>query len=150
MSKSAAIGMAVLFVFVVGCYTHTYHIGGGAPNGPIVYQDQWVNHWLFGIISTEPDVDISKLCPSGKATIVDQHTFLNGLVAFFIGIVYSPTTITVRCAGGGKAELELSAETMARIAASDDFVDAVGEIEPDQLQNAVIAHENAKDFLKPY
>ena len=55
-------------------------------------------HWLFAIIG-EDNVDVSKLCPSGNATVRNDVTFINGLIGVLIGIVYYPTTAEVFCDG---------------------------------------------------
>lgn len=142
----AVSSLALALIFAFGCFTHTYHVGKGAPTGKVVYQ-KWHSHWLSGLISTNPDVNIKELCPSGNATIVDQHTFVNLLIAAFIGIIWYPTTVTVKCADGSTSEIEISPETAAQIVADDNFLMAVNEIAPESALEAAVAHENAILFL---
>jgi hypothetical protein len=110
----------------LACHKHTFTVGaGGNTEGEAAY-DKWESHWFFGIIG-DSEVDVAKICPSGNATIKDQQSFLNGLVAAFVGIVWSPTTVTVHC-DSGKAEapgaesagrdvqIHLSANDVRRIA----------------------------------
>jgi hypothetical protein len=110
----------------LACHKHTFTVGaGGNTEGEAAY-DKWESHWFFGIIG-DAEVDVAKVCPSGNATIKDQRSFLNGLVAAFVGIVWSPTTVTIHC-DSGKAEapgaesagrdvqIHLSANEVERIA----------------------------------
>jgi len=87
--------MAILMVATVGCFKHTYQIGAGAPDGDLVY-DAWHSHWVFGIIGDET-VNVSEVCASGNATIHDEVSFVNGLIASLIGFVWAPTSVTITC-----------------------------------------------------
>jgi hypothetical protein len=88
---------------------------GGNLNVPPNYS-HWHAHWLFGLIGEET-VDAKDVCTSGNATIKDQMSFLNGLVALFIGIVYSPTEVEIYCEDSGKrAKLTLTPDQMQRLA----------------------------------
>ena len=60
--------------------------------------DHWHNHWIFGLVGDDT-VAVSEICDSGDATVREQTTFLNGVVQVLIGFIYSPTTVTVQCAG---------------------------------------------------
>jgi hypothetical protein len=116
---------------------HTFTVGRGAPGGEVVYQ-HWHHHWIFGLIGDE-NVDISKLCPSGNATIHEETDFLNGLVAAFVGGIYNPTTVTVRCEGGGMSEIQLSADDVHAIVTDERFVDLVEELAPERLLEVLMA-----------
>jgi hypothetical protein len=120
-----------------GCFQHTYTLGAGAPDGAVVYK-AWHHHWLFGLIRPEfqKEVLVSEVCPSGQATIHEETTFLNGLIDVLIGIVYSPTTVTVTCADGSKETLELSEEEFAEIIHDPLFLEIVAEHLPARLAEA--------------
>lgn len=88
-----------------GCFNHKAVVGaGGNEDGEAAYS-QWESHWLFGTIG-ESEVDIKELCPSGNATVLDEVSFLNGLVGMFTAIVWYPSTVEVYCDGGGAAPAE--------------------------------------------
>jgi hypothetical protein len=96
-TKTMVLGLLAVMVLATGCFHHSYTVGNGAPNGRVVYS-KWHSHWLFAIIG-EDKVDVSKLCPSGNATVRNDVTFINGLIGVLIGIVYYPTTVEVFCDG---------------------------------------------------
>lgn len=93
-----AIVLLALAALISGCFHHVYTVGSGAPNGRVVYS-AWHAHWLFAIIG-EDNVDVSRLCPSGNATVRNDVTFVNGLIGTLIGVIYYPTTVEVFCTDG--------------------------------------------------
>ena len=122
------IGMVLV---MAGCFEHTYTMGAGAPSGPIVY-DEGQDHWLGGLIG-ERTHDVSQVCPSGNATIHDEQTFLNGLVAVITGGIYTPTTLTIRCATGQRVDIVLSEEKILSILHAPAFRERVAVLLPDRL-----------------
>jgi len=131
----------ILMVATVGCFKHTYQVGAGAPNGEVVY-DNWHSHWAFGIVGDET-VDISEVCPSGNATIHDEVSFVNGLIAAFIGFVWSPTSVTVTCAKQ-TTEWNLSRDQAVSIVTDPAFLNLVGDVAPDAVPLAEVAVMRAK------
>ena len=106
----------VIFVGVVGCHRHSFVVGSGGNLNVAPKYSHWHAHWLFGLIGEET-VEAKSVCPSGNATVKDQMSFLNGLVALFIGIVYSPTEVEIFCDDSGRsAKLMLSPEQMQKLA----------------------------------
>lgn len=135
MTKLGRIGMVTaLTLIVVGCLEHTYQVGNGAPVAPVVY-DEWHHHWLGGLIG-ERTLDIEQHCPSGNATIHDEQTFLNGLVAALTSGIYMPTTVKIQCEGAGSAELELDEGEVMTILSAPAFLDRVEQLLPDRLAEA--------------
>lgn len=132
--------LATLFTLALafsttGCFQHTYDIGTGAPEGEIVYK-HWHHHWLFGLIrpDRQKTLEVDDFCPSGNATIHSETSFVNGLIDVLIGIIYSPTTVTITCdEGGAQAEVEVSAEQAARIVRDPRFIRLVEEVAPERL-----------------
>ena len=122
----------VLLLALAGCYEHTFTVGAGAPQGPVVY-DHWENFWLDGLIGHHK-YDIEEICPSGNATIEGYQSFLNGFVTGLTVGIYSPTTLKIRCQTGRRADLELSAEDVERIVLDERFLEAVGEVMPERLE----------------
>ncbi len=116
MNKKSRFGLAIAAALIsVACYKHSYTVGaGGNTDGDAKYSS-WESHWFFGIIG-ESDVDVSKTCPSGNATIKDRVSFLNGLVGSIVGIVWYPSTVEVYCgkeAAAPKAEPAAAPEEKA-------------------------------------
>ena len=127
-----------LVVVLAGCYEHTYVVGAGAPRGRVVY-DEWHDHWLGGLIDPGKELELRRLCPSGNATIHEEVTFLNGLVGALTGEIYAPTTVTVRCRRGRRAQMELSAEEVRQIVTSPEFLEWVAAVAPMLLEDAAEA-----------
>ena len=81
---------------LAACHRHTYSVGSGGDVHRSPAYRRWQSHWLFGVIG-ETKLDIEKVCPSGNATVRDEHSLLNSVVAAFIGAVWWPTTVTIYC-----------------------------------------------------
>jgi len=134
---------------IVGCFKHTFTVGDGAPNGQVVY-DAWHAHWLFGIINSDitENINLKQVCPSGDATIHEEISFINGLIGALIGVIYYPTTVTIRCRGGrGEATLDLTVEQAAQIVADPGFLYLVEEVAPERMNDARLAQQNAINYL---
>ncbi len=139
--------MVTLFLALTGCFKHTYTVGKGAPHGKVVYQ-HWHHHWLFGIIGDE-NINVEDLCPSGNATIYEETSFLNGLIDVLIGIIYSPTTVTVLCDDGSSATIELSEEQVDKIVSHPRFPDMVAELVPERLAEVEMSLSNRPGLANP-
>jgi hypothetical protein len=144
MRKPVQIGpiltSAVFLLTGAACYKHTYIVGAGAPDGPLMH-DEWRHHWLWGLISPDKELALRDVCASGDATIETEMTFLNGLVSALTGGIYSPTTVKVRCVGA-TVILELDDADVARIVADPRFLSWVAERAPDRLAEAREAQLN--------
>lgn len=139
-NTSAMFTATVLALLLGGCFQHTYDIGTGAPDGPVVYK-HWHHHWLFGLIrpQLQKTLDVDKLCPSGNATIHQETSFVNGLIDVLIGVIYSPTTVTITCEDGTQTEVELTEEEVAEIVSDPRFVAWVEEVAPERLAEVRLA-----------
>lgn len=135
--KQMACGLMMVGVLVstTGCFEHTYNAGVGAPAGSVVY-DEWQSHWLGGLIG-ERTLDIRTYCPSGNATVHDEQSFLNGLVATLTAGIYAPTTVTIRCDTGGTVGLTLEESELITILSAPAFLEGVQRYAPDRYDEAV-------------
>ena len=132
-----------LILALGGCYEHTFTVGAGAPQGPVVY-DHWENFWLGGL-SGHTRLDLRRMCPSGNATVYARQTFLNGLVAGLTSGIYTPTTVTVRCVDGRLSDLDLSAEDMQGVAESPHLMEWVDNAVPERHDDLVAARQALAD-----
>ena len=132
---------------LAGCFQHTFTVGAGAPDGELVYK-AWHHHWVFGLIQPEyqEDVLVSELCPSGNATILKETTFLNGLIDVLIGIIYSPTTVTITCDDGTQESIELDAEEVAEIVNDPLFLEIVAKQAPERVAEVQAALNEFETF----
>ena len=128
---AAALGLVIA---TTGCHQHTYTVGQGAPTGPVVYEERQ-NHWLAGLIG-DKTLDVPRICPSGNATIHDEQSFLNGLVATLTWGIYSPTTVKIRCDSGDSAAVVLSESQVIAILTSPAFLERVETVMPGRLAEA--------------
>lgn len=134
--KQLARGMMMvgLLASTAGCFEHTYNLGAGAPAGSVVY-DEWQSQWLGGLIG-ERTMEVAQFCPSGNATIHDEQSFLNGLVAGLTAGIYTPTTVTIRCDRGGSMGLTLDENEVTTILTNPAFLEGVRHFLPEQYDRA--------------
>ena len=130
---------------LAGCFQHTFTVGAGAPDGELVYK-AWHHHWVFGLIQPEfqEEVLVSKVCPSGNATIFKETTFLNGLIDVLIGFIYSPTTVTITCDDGTESQIELDAEEVSAIVNDPLFLEIVAERAPERMAEVQAALNDSR------
>lgn len=99
------------------CYRVTV-VTGAAPATTVV-DKPWNHSFVIGLVPPAP-VDVSKQCPAGVSSVVTQHSFPNGLVAFLTSSIYTPIQITATCAGGTRtSSLGLPPELLGTPAAAD-------------------------------
>ena len=130
MMKGVALGAVVLATSA--CYEHTFTVGQGAPTGPVVYSE-WHNSWLGGLIG-ERNIDIDTVCPSGNATIHDEQSFLNGLVAGLTAGIYTPTEVKIRCDTGRSVDVRLDEGEVMSILRAPEFMERIEHVMPERLE----------------
>ena len=141
----AILAASALALTLTGCLQHTFSIGTGAPAGAQVYKN-WHHHWLFGLIRPkhQQTLDLADYCPSGNATLHEETSFVNGLVDVLTWFIYSPTTVTILCDDGSKAELALSADDVFRVIHHPRFPELVADVAPARLAEAKAALEELR------
>jgi hypothetical protein len=90
---------------LAACFHAT--IQTGATPGTTVISQPWASSFVFGLVPPKT-VEAASQCPNGVATVETQHSFLNMVVAFLTIDIYTPMTITVTCAGSGRADATTS------------------------------------------
>lgn len=147
--KALVAGLAVT-VFATGCYNHTFKVGtGGDMSKSPDYSNMWKSHWFLGLIENN-EQDLQKVCPSGNMTIVNKLSFLNQLIGAFTGLVWHPSTVKVWCGTGApgigvETTLELSPETMEKLATSPEFAEII-RTEAPELEAKYIAAKAAYEM----
>jgi hypothetical protein len=81
-------------VVLSGCFHQV--VSTGLPASSTVVKKPWHPSWFFGLVPGAP-IDVRTSCPSGVAMVSTRLTFLNGLVAGFVGIIVVPHEVTVTC-----------------------------------------------------
>jgi hypothetical protein len=115
----------------------------GAPQTGTPRYSEWHDHFIFGLINTDGEVDIKSICPSGNATIVNYVSFLNGLLTYLLsGWIWTPTTVDVYCAEGEATHsVPVSEESARAIIHAAEFKELVAQYAPAQLDRVMAALE---------
>ncbi len=94
MKKVIMAAFVACFCLMSGCFTYTTTVGKGAQTG---IENVGKNHYLiYGLVDlkTTPVAELAGDATNYDVTIT--HTFVDGLVNFLTGGIYSPTTVKVR------------------------------------------------------
>jgi Bor protein len=81
-----------------GCYTTTLQSGLPAAPPAFAYDEKWHSGVVLGIAELSGPYDLQKICPTGWAQIKTETSFVNGIVELVTSGIYSPQTVTIRCA----------------------------------------------------
>lgn len=87
--------IALALVLATGCYHANYKTGLPA-SGQV--QETKVHHFIFGLAGGG-DVAVASLCPTGVSSVDTEKSFVDMLLTGLTGALYSPTSVTVECAG---------------------------------------------------
>lgn len=86
--------LLIIAVSMTSCYTLTYSVGEGARTGYTVSKK---NHYLiYGLIPLQTSDPQEMAGGAENYDVTIQHNFIDGLVDFLTGGIYTPTTTTVR------------------------------------------------------
>jgi hypothetical protein len=98
-------------VSVSGCYHATIETGLAASQDTI--DIPWAHSFIYGLVPPQV-VSAASRCTNGVATVVTEHSFLNGLAAAVTFGIYTPMHITVTCSSGGRANDDAAATIEAK------------------------------------
>lgn len=79
---------------LAGCYHATIDTGL-APGFKTV--EMWKHSWIYGLVPPSV-VEAQSECENGVARVETQQSFVNGLVGWLTGGIYTPMTVIVTCA----------------------------------------------------
>ena len=91
----------VALVALGACYRVTVHTG--APPAATVIDKQWQLSFVYGLVPP-PAIDAKQACPQGVASVVTERSFLNGVVDYFTGRLFTPMHAKITCASGPVAK----------------------------------------------
>ena len=100
MRRANLLSAVVILMSATACYHATVETGL-APSQTKVQED-WAAGWLWGLVPPST-VSTAAQCPSGVAKVETYHSFLNMLVQWLTGGIFSPMTISATCSSGGRA-----------------------------------------------
>jgi hypothetical protein len=90
--------LALGALLLSGCYTTTVASGKPAAPAGIEYDEKWHSGVAWGIAELSGPYDLEQVCPNGWSEIKTETSFLNGFVDAVTRGIYSPQSVTVRCA----------------------------------------------------
>lgn len=97
MRRPVRLALLIATFLLAGCYHQVVRTGATPAPGDAAV-NRTANVFFFGLAGTE--IDARTDCPGGVAVIETQQTFLNGLVSILTLGIYTPRTVTIRCASG--------------------------------------------------
>ncbi len=111
-------------IAALGCYHATVDTGL-TPSAQVV-EKSFAAGWIFGLVPPST-VQTAAQCPHGAAKIETQLSFVNQLVAWLTVYIFTPMSIKVQCAQGGRASLPANAP----------IIDVGMNATTEELQNAM-------------
>ena len=107
MLRSLRIGAVALLTLLPACWHAT--IETGLPASGDVIEQSFASSWIIGLVPPKL-VSATSKCHNGVAKVETQLSFVNQLVAFLTLDIYTPMTIKVTCASGGRASIPSGAD----------------------------------------
>ena len=102
MFRTVNLLAATALLGLAACYHAT--IDTGLPPSPQVIDQPWASGWVYGLVPPKTVETMAK-CSSGVSKVETLHSFLNSLVGGLTFGIYTPITIKVTCAAGGRASI---------------------------------------------
>ena len=122
MSRAMNLVAATLLVTLPACYHAT--IETGLPPSPKVIEKNFASGWIYGLVPPSPVKAMSE-CPSGVSRVETQLSFVNQLVNILTLGIYTPMSIKVTCASGGRSAAPGTPEIkVGDGATSEEVIDA--------------------------
>jgi len=100
MSRSLRLVFSALLVALPACYHATIETGLPASNDIIA--ESFASSWIYGLVPPKPVAAMAK-CRSGVSKVETQLSFVNQLVGALTLGIYTPMSIKVTCATGGRS-----------------------------------------------
>jgi hypothetical protein len=105
--------LALCGLLLSGCYTTTLSSGKPAAPASVEYDEKWHHGMAWGIAELSGPYDLEKVCPNGWSEIKTETSFANGFVQAVTNGIYSPQTVSVRCAAGARPAADTLAKSIA-------------------------------------
>src|SRR6266699_2503549 len=102
MKTLARIAVPILGLALVACWHATIDTGL-APSNQVI-EKNWASAWIIGLVPPST-LETQAQCPHGVSKVETQLSFVNQLVAFLTFDIYTPMTIKVTCAEGGRSAI---------------------------------------------
>lgn len=96
--KLLRVALVLASVGLGGCWRMTIKSGLPTGNTPIEYDGKWHSGLIYGLAELSGPYDLHKACTQGWSEIHTETSFVNGLVQAFTWNIYTPQSVTIRCA----------------------------------------------------
>jgi hypothetical protein len=90
--------LLILALCAAGCFRMTVKNGRPAGQTPIEYDEKWHSGLIYGLAELSGPYDLARVCPNGWSAVHSETSFVNGLVEVITFNIYTPQTVTIRCA----------------------------------------------------
>ena len=107
MRHAVKYSVAALVIALAACYHAT--IDTGLTPSTTVIDKPWASSWIDGLVPPNT-IETQAKCRSGVSKVETQHSFLNWLVGAITFGIYTPMSIKVTCAQGGRAAIPTGAQ----------------------------------------
>ena len=94
LRKFTALGLVLVFVFMIGCSAHMHTVGSGAAGSSATSQRQW--YILFGLVPLNSVDSQGMATGASNYDVKTRASFLDIIIGVFTGIVtINSRTVTV-------------------------------------------------------
>lgn len=124
MQRRATVALALGVVLTTACFHQVVQTGRNP--GTTTVRKEWTATWLWGLVPAK-EIDVTRDCPSGIATVETQLTFMNGLVSVLTVGIYTPRDVKVTCASGTARTSGLKEFIVAKNASHEDQLRILAE-----------------------
>ncbi len=83
-----------------GCFRVEVRSGLPPADPPPRYDYSWRHGYLFGLVTEDSYLELSRVCPQGWAQLEEQGDLLTGLATVLTLGGYAPRRVTIVCADG--------------------------------------------------
>lgn len=98
MNKLKLSSLLLCALLLPGCFTTTVYSGKPGAAARVEYDQKWHHGVAWGMGELSGPHDLEQICPNGWSEIKTETSFVNGLVDGATHGLYSPQTVSVRCA----------------------------------------------------
>lgn len=102
-SMFGCVRLAFAALLLPGCFTTSIYSGKPGVPASIEYDEKWHHGVAWGMAELSGPYNLEQVCPSGWSELKTEASFANGFVDAATSGIYSPQTVTVRCAAPAAA-----------------------------------------------
>ena len=107
MPRSLKPALAGATLALAACWHAT--VDTGLTPSTQVVEKNWASAWIIGLVPPST-LETQAKCPNGVAKVETKLSFLNQLVEILTLDIYTPMSIKVTCAQGGRASIAPGAQ----------------------------------------